>query len=61
MARLEMMLKDRIDWVAKGTKIETLTDDDDVRTWLVFGRIAMFATIWMAMVAVVALVVAVRF
>lgn len=61
MARFEDMMKDRVDTIAKGTPIETLTDDADVREWLVFGRIAMFATIWMAMISVVALVISVRF
>lgn len=61
MARFEDMMNDRVDAIAKGTRIETLTDDPDVRQWLVFGRIAMMATIWMAMLSAVALVISVRF
>lgn len=61
MARLENMIKDRVDAMAKGTKIETLTDDADVREWLVFGRIAFFFTIWAAMICAVLLVISVRF
>ena len=61
MSRLDNMMKDRVEAIAKGTRIETLTDDADVREWLVFGRIAMIATIWMAMLSAVALVISVRF
>lgn len=61
MARFEDMMKARVEWMAKGTKIERLTDDSDVREWLVFGRIAMIATIWMAMLSAVALVISIRF
>lgn len=61
MARFEDMMKDRVEAMAKGTRIEALTDDADVREWLVFGRIAMIATVWMAMLSAVALVISVRF
>lgn len=61
MARLDDMIKGRVDAIAKGTRIEQLTDDADVREWLVFGRIAMIATVWMAMLSAVALVISVRF
>lgn len=61
MASLEEKMKDRLQSMAKGTRIETLTEDEDVREWLVFGRIAMIATIWMAMISAVALVISVRF
>lgn len=59
MASFEAMMKDRLQSMAKGTRIETLTDDEDVREWLVFGRIAMIATIWMGMISAVALVISV--
>lgn len=61
MARFEDMMRDRVEAIAKDTTIETLTDDADVREWLVFGRIAMIATLWMAMLSAVALVISVRF
>lgn len=61
MASFEDKMRDRVQAMAKGTRIETLTDDADVREWLVFGRIAMIATIWMAMLSAVALVISVRF
>ncbi len=61
MARFDEMMKDRVEAIAKGTKIESLSDDADVREWLVFGRIAMFFTLWAAMISVVALVISVRF
>ncbi|MBY4893407.1 hypothetical protein A8B78_20380 [Jannaschia sp. EhC01] len=61
MASFEDKMKDRVQAMAKGTRIETLSDDEDVREWLVFGRIAMMATIWMAMISAVALVISVRF
>jgi hypothetical protein len=61
MDRLNDFMKARVDAIAKGTKIERLTDDDDVREWLVFGRVAMIFTIWAAMICAVALVISVRF
>lgn len=61
MAGFEEKMKERVQAMAKGTRIERLTDDEDVREWLVFGRIAMMATLWMAMLSAVALVISVRF
>jgi hypothetical protein len=61
MARLEDMMKDRVAAMAKGTSIERLTDDDDVREWLVLGRLAMIFCLWAAMICTVLLVISVRF
>lgn len=61
MASFEEKMKERVQAMARGTKIETLSDDEDVREWLVFGRIAMIATLWMAMISAVALVISIRF
>lgn len=61
MARLDEMMKARVDAIAKGTQIERLTDDADVREWLVFGRLAMFFCLWAAMICAVALVISLRF
>ncbi|GAB5448048.1 hypothetical protein [Gymnodinialimonas sp.] len=61
MASFEDKMRDRVQSMAKGTRIEALTDDEDVREWLVFGRIAMIATLWMAMISAVALVISIRF
>lgn len=61
MPRLEDIIEGRVDAIAKGTKIETLTDDADVREWMVFGRLAFFFTAWAAMICAVALVISVRF
>lgn len=61
MARFDDMMKDRVEAIAKGTSIETTTDDPDVREWLVFGRIAMIATIWLGMISAVALAISIRF
>lgn len=61
MANFEEMMKDRVDAIAEGTHIAALSDDPDVREWLVFGRIAMIFTLWAAMISAVALVISVRF
>lgn len=61
MASFEEKMRERVQAMAKGTRIETLSDDESVREWLVFGRIAMIATLWMAMISAVALVISLRF
>jgi len=61
MSRFDEMMKARVDAMAKGTKIEQLTDDDDVREWLVFGRLAMFFCLWAGMICALALVISFRF
>lgn len=61
MAGLDEFMKARVDAIAKGTPIERLTDDDDVREWLVFGRLAMIFCLWAAMICAVALVISFRF
>ncbi len=61
MARLDDMMKARVDAMAKGTPIERLTDDSAVREWLVLGRLAMFFCIWAGMICAIALVISFRY
>lgn len=61
MDRLQEMMKARVDAIAKGSSIEKLTDDADVREWLVFGRIAMIFCIWAAMILPIILIISFRF
>ncbi|MEJ6392557.1 hypothetical protein V8J82_04765 [Gymnodinialimonas sp. 2305UL16-5] len=61
MSRLEEMIKIRVNAIAKGTAIEQVTEDDDVRQWLVLGRMAMFFCVWAVMIMSVALIVSLRF
>ncbi len=61
MERLQDMMKARVNAVAKGTSIERLTDDEDVREWLVFGRFAMLFCLWAAMILPVLMIISVRF
>ena len=61
MDRINEFIKTRVDAMAKGSEIERMTDDEDVREWLVMGRIAMIFTIWAAMICALALVISIRF
>ncbi len=61
MERLQDMMKARVNAMAKGTSIERLTDDEDVREWLVFGRLAMLFCLWAAMILPVLMIISVRF
>jgi hypothetical protein len=61
MANVEEKFKSFTNKMVKGTPIERISDDDDVREWLLFGRMAMVFTIWAVMISVIALVISVRF
>ena len=61
MASIEEKMKSRMDKMIRGTSIERVSDDDDVREWLLFGRMAMFFTLWVAMISALALVISFRF
>lgn len=61
MARIEQAVKAWMAAFAKGTHIERVTDDPDVREWLVLGRIAMFFCLWAAMIIPVLLVIWARY
>ncbi|MEX3014152.1 hypothetical protein [Gymnodinialimonas hymeniacidonis] len=61
MASMEEKMKSRMDKMIQGTSIERISDDEDVREWLLFGRMAMIFTLWAAMISAVALVISVRF
>ena len=61
MDRMQEIINRRIQAFAKGTEIERVTDDEDVRGWLVMGRMAMFACIWMALILPIALIISLRF
>lgn len=61
MARLDEMLRARIAAMARGTRIERLSEDADVREWLVLGRIAMFVCLWAAIILPIVLLVSFRF
>ena len=61
MDRMQEIFNRRIQAFAKGTEIERVTDDADVRSWLVMGRMAMFFCMWMAFIIPVALVLSLRF
>jgi hypothetical protein len=61
MATMEEKFKTTVDKMVKGTPIEHVSNDDDVREWLLFGRMAMIFTLWVAMISAVALVISVRF
>ncbi len=61
MASMEEKVRSQMDKMIKGTSIERISDDDDVREWLFFGRMAMIFTLWAAMISVVLLVISFRF
>ena len=61
MSSIEEKLRSRMDKMIAGTSIERVSDDDDVREWLLLGRMALIFTVWAAMISAVALVISVRF
>ncbi len=61
MDRINEMLKARVEAIAKGSEIGRVTEDEDVREWLVFGFIAKIFTIWAAMISVLLMVISLRF
>lgn len=61
MATMEEKFKAGVDKMVKGTVIERTSDDDDVREWLLLGRIAMVFTIWASMISALALIISIRF
>ncbi|WP_224813746.1 hypothetical protein [Hasllibacter sp. MH4015] len=61
MANMDEKIKARISAMAANSKVARVSDDEDVREWLFFGRIAMIFCIWAIMIIAVALVVSFRF